>query len=80
MMMKNWLKYEALRRCLFPLAFLCIFIVWRLAEHGFRNIWIYLLLTAGVICLALDRVFKPWEHYRMRKRRGKEQQKQDKKL
>ena len=80
MMMKNWLKNEALRRCLFPLALLCIFIVWRLAEHGFRNIWIYLLLTAGVICLALDRVFKPWEHYRMRKRREKEQQKQDKKL
>ena len=59
--MNYWLKNETLRRCLFPLAFVCIFIVWRLAEHGVRSVWVYLLLTVGVICLALDRVFKPWE-------------------
>ena len=72
MMMKNWLKNEALRRCLFPLAFVCIFIVWRLAEHGVRSVWVYLLLMVGVICLALDRVFKPWEHDRMRKRQERD--------
>lgn len=29
--MNHWLKSETLRRCLFPLAFVCIFIVWRLS-------------------------------------------------
>lgn len=72
--MKYWLKNEMLRRCLFPLAFICIFIVWRLAEHGFGGIWIYLLLAIGVICPVLDRFFKPWEHYRMRKRQERRQQ------
>ena len=57
------------RRCLFPLAFMCIFIVCRLAERGFHGIWIYMLLTIGIICLVLDRFFKPWEHYRMRKQK-----------
>lgn len=70
--MNHWLKSETLRRCLFPLAFVCIFIVWRLAEHGVRSVWVYLLLTVGVICLALDRVFKPWEHDRMRKRQERD--------
>ena len=70
--MNHWLKNETLRRCLFPLAFVCIFIVWRLAEHGVRSVWVYRLLTGGVICLALDRVFKPWEHDRMRKRQERD--------
>lgn len=70
--MNHWLKSEMLRRCLFPLAFVCIFIVWRLAEHGVRSVWVYLLLMVGVICLALDRVFKPWEHDRMRKRQERD--------
>lgn len=70
--MNHWLKSEMLRRCLFPLAFVCIFIVWRLAEHGVRSVWVYLLLTVGIICLALDRVFKPWEHDRMRKRQERD--------
>ena len=48
---------------------MCIFIVWRLAERGFHGIWIYMLLTIGIICLVLDRFFKPWEHYRMRKQK-----------
>lgn len=69
----RWLKNGTLKRCLFPLAFICIFIVWRLAEHGVWNIWVYLLLVVGVICLALDRVFKPWEHEGMRRRRDREQ-------
>lgn len=60
------------RRCLIPLAFMCIFIVWRLAERGFHGIWIYMLLTIGIICLVLDRFFKPWEHYRMRKQQENE--------
>lgn len=70
-------KNETLKRCLFPLAFICIFIVWRLAERGVGNIWVYLLLASGVICLALDRVFRPWEHDRMGKRKEKEQQEKD---
>lgn len=51
---------------------MCIFIVWRLAERGFHGIWIYMLLTIGIICLVLDRFFKPWEHYRMRKQQENE--------
>ena len=43
--MNHWLKSETLRRCLFPLAFVCIFIVWRLAEHGVRSVWVYLHIT-----------------------------------
>ena len=52
---------------------MCIFIVWRLAERGFHGIWIYMLLTIGIICLVLDRFFKPWEHYRMRKQQERTQ-------
>ena len=48
---------------------MCIFIVWRLAERGFHGIWIYMLLTIGIICLVLDRFFKPLKHYRMRKQK-----------
>lgn len=29
-------------------------------------------IRQGVICLALDRVFKPWEHDRMRKRQERD--------
>ena len=78
--MNHWLKNETLRRCLFPLAFVCIFIVWRLAEHGVRSVWVYLLLMVGVICLALDRVFKPWEHARMRKRQERDRGLEDNRI
>ena len=78
--MNYWLKNETLRRCLFPLAFVCIFIVWRLAEHGVRSVWVYLLLMVGVICLALDRVFKPWEHDRMRKRQERDRGLEDNRI
>ena len=40
----------------------------------------YLLLMVGVICLALDRVFKPWEHDRMRKRQERDRGLEDNRI
>ena len=78
--MNYWLKNETLRRCLFPWHLYASSLCgdWRNTVYGVYGF--YLLLMVGVICLALDRVFKPWEHDRMRKRQERDRGLEDNRI
>ena len=66
--MKEFLMNRKVQMAYFPIAFVCILIVWILAERGIQGSYTYILLGIGVFFFILDRIFKPWKLRRLERR------------